>query len=103
MRFIQYFQPLLELGSCKEYVMAQKTTENGKRRVKKAALAQSAGVVESIQDRAPISVTVNGLEEEIRRRAYELYLQRGGKAGDENQDWLVAEQEVRSRQMRQAS
>ena len=41
------------------------------------------------------------LEEEIRRRAYELYLQRratsGAINGDENQDWLVAEREIRSR------
>ncbi|MGO9862211.1 MAG: hypothetical protein ACLPLR_01260 [Terriglobales bacterium] len=41
------------------------------------------------------------LEEEIRRRAYELYLQRraaaGGENGDENQDWLIAEREIRSR------
>ena len=45
-------------------------------------------------------VSVN-LEEEIRRRAYELYLQRrattGGANGDENQDWLIAEREIRSR------
>ena len=32
MRFIQHFRPLLELGSCKEYVMAKKTTETTKRR-----------------------------------------------------------------------
>lgn len=48
----------------------------------------------------PASVGVN-LEEEIRRRAYELYLQRrvtaGGVNGDENQDWLIAEREIRSR------
>jgi len=40
------------------------------------------------------------LNEEIRRRAYELYLQRaattGGSYGDPNQDWLVAEREVLS-------
>ncbi len=45
-------------------------------------------------------VSIN-LEEEIRRRAYELYLQRRATAGevygDENQDWLMAEQEIRSR------
>jgi len=45
---------------------------------------------------APINV-----EEEIRRRAYELYLQRrataGGDNGNPNQDWLSAEREVRSR------
>jgi hypothetical protein len=41
------------------------------------------------------------LEEEIRRRAYELYLQRKAAGntgnGDENQDWLIAEREIRSR------
>ncbi len=43
------------------------------------------------------------LEEEIRRRAYELYLQRratagaGNGNGDQNQDWLVAESEILSR------
>ncbi len=41
------------------------------------------------------------LEEEIRRRAYELYLERratsGGGSGDENQDWLIAEREILSR------
>ncbi|MGA3091440.1 MAG: DUF2934 domain-containing protein [Terriglobales bacterium] len=40
------------------------------------------------------------VEEQIRRRAYELYLQRrataGGTHGDENQDWLIAEREVLS-------
>ncbi|MGA9526750.1 MAG: DUF2934 domain-containing protein [Terriglobales bacterium] len=42
---------------------------------------------------------VNGanLDEEIRRRAYELYLQRNGMAGDPNRDWFVAEREVRAR------
>jgi Protein of unknown function (DUF2934) len=41
------------------------------------------------------------IEEEIRRRAYELYLQRrataGGMNGSENQDWLIAEREILSR------
>jgi len=37
------------------------------------------------------------LDEEIRRRAYELYLQRNGQAGDPNRDWLIAEREVRAR------
>ena len=33
------------------------------------------------------------LEEEIRRRAYELYEQRGCTPGSESEDWLRAEQE----------
>ena len=34
------------------------------------------------------------LEEEIRRRAYQLYEERGCTPGHENDDWLVAEREV---------
>ena len=52
----------------------------------------------------PVNLPVN-LEEEIRRRAYELYLQRRATAGnenvnvngDENTDWLIAEREIRLR------
>jgi len=55
----------------------------------------------------PVNLEVN-LEEEIRRRAYELYLQRRGTAGNENvngnegQDWLIAEREIRSQHGRLA-
>jgi len=48
----------------------------------------------------PRNVPVN-MEEEIRRRAYELYLQRrataGGEYGNKDQDWLIAEREILSR------
>jgi hypothetical protein len=37
------------------------------------------------------------LDEEIRRRAYELFLQRNGNGGDPNRDWLAAENEVKAR------
>ena len=50
----------------------------------------------------PVIVASVNIEEEIRRRAYELYLQRrttgGGGNGNQNQDWLIAEREIRSRQ-----
>jgi hypothetical protein len=42
------------------------------------------------------SVVPFSLEEEIRRRAYELYKQRGPN-GTETDDWLVAEREIRQR------
>lgn len=84
--------------------MAQKTTEDGKRRVRKATSAPTPKVSAARKDAVPSPKAPNGnLEEEIRRRAYELYLQRGGVPGNENQDWLVAEQEVRSRQMEHAN
>ena len=34
------------------------------------------------------------LEERIRRRAYELYVQRGNQSGSEFDDWLQAEEEM---------
>jgi hypothetical protein len=37
------------------------------------------------------------LEDEIRRRAYELYEKRGNLAGHETEDWLTAESEVLQR------
>lgn len=37
------------------------------------------------------------LEAEIRRRAYELYLMRGCTPGQENEDWFVAEREIKIR------
>ena len=43
------------------------------------------------------------LEDEIRRRAYELYQQRGSRAGSEAEDWLTAESEVRQRYRQQSA
>ena len=43
------------------------------------------------------------LEDEIRRRAYELYVQRGSTPGSEAEDWLAAEREVRQRYQKQQS
>jgi hypothetical protein len=37
------------------------------------------------------------VEEEIRRRAYELFQERGGEHGHHHEDWLRAEAEVRQR------
>jgi len=38
--------------------------------------------------------SANDLQEQIRRRAYELYEQRGQNHGHETDDWLQAESEV---------
>jgi hypothetical protein len=35
------------------------------------------------------------LEERVRRRAYELYIQHGNQSGSELDDWLQAEEEIR--------
>ena len=44
------------------------------------------------------SVAPLGVEEQIRARAYELYLQRGNNGGSPEQDWLRAVEEIRGRQ-----
>ena len=123
MSLIRYARPFLELGICKEYCMARKTTGSSttSRSKKVAASIQPAAVqvapevpkngkpASLVLVDAPVNLEVN-LEEEIRRRAYELYLQRRATAGnenvkssgDENQDWLIAEREIRSRHGRLA-
>lgn len=92
--------------------MARKTTENattirGKKAgdaVPDAAVLGALDVHKEVRkDGNPSNVVPVNLEEEIRRRAYELYLERRATAGgedgngDENQDWLIAEREIRSR------
>jgi len=42
----------------------------------------------------PTTEAPSELQEDIRRRAYELYEQRGGEDGRELEDWLQAEAEV---------
>src|SRR6266849_8431093 len=116
MSLVHYVRPLLELGICKEYRMARKTTENATTiRGKKAGVTVPDAAVQGAlevhkevhkevrKDGKPSNVVPINLEEEIRRRAYELYLERrataGGETGngDESQDWLIAEREIRSR------
>ena len=43
------------------------------------------------------------LDDEIRRRAYELYQQRGSASGSEAEDWLNAEREIRQRYRQQSA
>ena len=58
------------------------------------------GVVKS--DSRPTLIPIN-LEDEIRRRAYELSERRGFEAGHETEDWLSAEREVLQRYRQQTA
>lgn len=53
------------------------------------AKAKPARSAETDQQALPI-------EERVRRRAYELYVRRGNQSGSEADDWLQAEEEVRT-------
>jgi DUF2934 family protein len=46
----------------------------------------------------PAKTPAEPVEELIRRRAYEIHLERGSAHGNDREDWLRAEQEIRARQ-----
>lgn len=87
--------------------MARKTTGNATTRSKKNVDAVQPVNVQVASEVSKISKSTNlvpataNIEEQIRVRAYELYLQRRATAGsvhdNPNQDWLIAEREVLSR------
>ena len=52
---------------------------------------------------AKTNVIPINLEDEIRRRAYELFEERGRIPGDEHEDWLRAEREVLARYRQQSA
>ncbi len=80
--------------------MATKTTEKGVRRSRKATSVQPPVTPATLE--ASRNIVSAGVEDEIRRRAYEIYLERGAVPGNESEDWLVAEREVRARSEQQA-
>jgi hypothetical protein len=90
------FGSFVNLGICKEYpIMARaKSPRNGNK--------QQVSTLPTTGIPATRAVTVD-LEAEIRRRAYELYEQRGCVPGHEDDDWLVAEREVLARHNHQQS
>ncbi len=69
--------------------------ENG--RSQSNGRSKSESRPELVKAAARPSVVPFSLEEEIRRRAYELYEQRGPLLGSETDDWLVAEREILNR------
>ena len=54
------------------------------------------------EETAGASVRNAAREDEIRLRAYEIYLERGAEPGREMEDWLQAEGELERRTLRQA-
>ena len=77
--------------------MSRKTNGNGTTSRRKRAVASiQAPPAQVVPENGQSLGTIN-LDEEIRRRAYELYLERGSTAGDPHQDWLTAEREILGR------
>lgn len=69
--------------------------------VERAAVIEAAAMetigAGALGDGAPSSVADTLSDEQIRARAYQLYLERGGRGGRELDDWLDAERALRGR------
>ncbi len=64
---------------------------NGNKAVSEAAPVNGS---KSVPEAAPVNGSKSVSEELVRRRAYELYLQRRGQNGSPEQDWFQALQEI---------
>jgi len=76
-----------------------KSPRNGSTRNKQVANMSGANPAPQVKKNS----SALDLEAEIRRRAYQLYEQRGCTPGHENEDWLRAECEVLARHPHQQS
>jgi Protein of unknown function (DUF2934) len=74
-----------------------KSPKNGHSRAKQAETVSSPVGNEVAVDEIKVVMSSGDMEAEIRRRAFELYLERGCTPGHESEDWLVAEREILSR------
>ena len=72
-------------------------------KVPTAKVAPEPSKLEVVKSDARRNLVPINLDEEIRKRAFELYQQRGAVAGNEAQDWLTAEREVRQRYRQQSA
>jgi Protein of unknown function (DUF2934) len=59
-------------------------------------MAAQASILSKRQQNRRTEQTTAPAEEQIRVRAYQIYLQRGDQSGSEIQDWLQAEAELNS-------
>ena len=63
-----------------------------KAKMRHASDPRQPGAAVEQRDRLPQAAS----EQEIRRRAYEIYLERGAEPGHELEDWLQAERELKA-------
>jgi hypothetical protein len=110
MWLIHQFDSLLNLGICKEYpIMAKaKTPRTTSEKTNGAPIAPpvSATAAENISGMREVRKTAPdtrknivpiNLDEEIRKRAYELWEENGRESGRDNEYWLSAEREILGR------
>jgi hypothetical protein len=104
MWLIHQFDSFVNLGICKEqsYMAKAKTPRSTVTRSKQVIQMPEPGTAtvtttvpsETRKTSAPVSIDLQG---EIRRRAFELYEERGRVHGFEQEDWAQAEREILAR------
>jgi len=65
-------------------------------------MSPKATLDENIDDETTTAGNSPMPEVEVRRRAYEIYLERGGQPGCDLDDWLQAERELQSERLQGA-
>ncbi|HVH85228.1 MAG TPA: DUF2934 domain-containing protein [Terriglobales bacterium] len=78
-------------------IASNQNTPNSALRTSSAAENKSSNNAPFTSRATDTSVHPSVSEEQIRRRAYELYMQRGGRGGSHTDDWFRAEAELRGR------
>ncbi|HEV2990543.1 MAG TPA: DUF2934 domain-containing protein [Candidatus Angelobacter sp.] len=84
-------------------VNSPRKTSSSKKSVTKQPTPINSYSNATITESAPTPSPQPMMEEEIRRRAYELYEERGRQHGFEQEDWARAEAEIRSKYQQEKS
>jgi hypothetical protein len=82
---------------------SKKSSANQSRTVTPINQATNLASLNGPAEPSTIAQLEPGLQEEIRRRAYQLYEERGRQDGFHQEDWKRAEEEVLSRSQREKS
>jgi hypothetical protein len=76
---------------------ATKSEPRSEAKIPEPRIASESRKFEVVKNESRKNIVPINMEDEIRRRAYELYEQRGSIGGSESEDWLAAEREVMQR------
>jgi hypothetical protein len=91
---------MIETASLEQAAVAYVRMTRGRKCMRMSSKPKKKGITEiqaasTQEETGKRSVGNSARDEEIRRRAYEIYLERGGQPGRDLDDWLQAERELK--------
>jgi Protein of unknown function (DUF2934) len=97
-------RPMIETASLEQAADAYVRMAQGRKYISMSSKSKREGITEipatAVQaETGDVSVGNSARDEEIRRRAYLIYLERGEQPGRELDDWLQAERELERRKL----